>query len=279
MAGQLKAAALTILLACVACAPALIRARGVVFTSGARMSPEVERLEAAHKWTLAVLETISCRVGDPRIATPSAVGWEPPSPPPGVSGIRSGYCRYPGSVIPAPGRGEWGNPHLRLVQDPSVHVHTVPDTVETYPWETLDIEGDTARVRLTPEHPDSHTSYTVYAFLHLVHRQGRIEDWLPEARAADGLALERAIVKRMAETWLLGRSAFLLEPHPAMDALLRASESGYLDAFLLTARPGEFAAERARWLAADPDGPERYRQWFRTEFGTEPPAPALGAIP
>jgi hypothetical protein len=273
------AVALASFLAGVACTPALIQARGVVFTSGARLSPEVERLEAAHGWTLALLEAISCRLGDYRIATPSAVGWEPPPPPSVGSESRSGYCRYPGSVTPSPGTGGWGNQHLRLVQDPSIHVHTVPDTVETYPWETLDIEGDTARVRLMPEHPDSHTSYTVYAFLHLVHRQGRITEWLPEAEAARGLVLERAIVERMAETWLLGRSAFNLEPQPAMDALLRASESGYLDAFLLTARPGEFAEERARWLAEDPDGPERYRRWFRMEFGTEPPAPGGGGGP
>jgi hypothetical protein len=182
-------------------------------------------------------------------------------------------------VIPAPGRDGWGNQHLRLVQDPSIHVHTVPDTVETYPWESLEIDGDTARVRLAAAHPDWHTSYAVYAFLHLVERQGRIGDWLPEAEAARGLALEKAIVTRMTETWLLGRSAFNLEPHPAMDALLRASESGYLDAFLLTARPEEFAEERARWVAEDPDGPERYRRWFRAEFGTEPPSPANGGKP
>jgi hypothetical protein len=271
--------ALAVLLPCAACIPTLIPARGVVFTSGARLTPEVERLEEAHAWTLALLEAISCRVGDHRIAPPSAVGWEPPLLPLGVTEGRSGYCRFPGSVTPTSGRGEWGSPHLRLVQDPSIHVHTLPDTAATYPWETLDIEGDTARVRLTPEHPDSHTSYTVYAFLHLVHRQGRIEAWLPEAAAAEGLALESAIVERMAETWLLGRSAFMLEPHPAMDALLRASESGNLDAFLLTARPGDFAEERARWLAEDPDGPERYRRWFRAEFGTEPPAQSGGGNP
>jgi hypothetical protein len=273
------AVAVAALLACVACTPALIPARGVVFTSGVRLSPEVERLETAHEWTLALLEAISCRLGDPRIATPSAVGWETPLPPSVVTGGQSGYCLFPGSVVPGPGSVGWGNQHLRYAQDPSIHIHTVPGAVEAYPWESLVIAGDTARVRVMPEHPDFHTSYTVYAFLHLVHRQGRIEDWLPEAEAAEGLALESAIVKRMAETWLLGRSAFNLEPHPAMDALLRASESGYLNAFLLSARPAEFAEERARWLADEPDGPQRFQQWLRTEFGNETPGVFAGGSP
>jgi hypothetical protein len=231
-----------------------------------------------HDWTLALIESISCRMGDPRIATPSAVGWEPASGPV-VGVVQFGYCRYPGSVTPILGPLGGGNDHLRFVQDPAIHIHTLPHSVETYPWETLDIQGDTARVRVTRALPDLHTAYTVYAFLHLVHGQGRIEAWLPEAAEAEGLALERAIVKRMADTWLLGRAAFNLEPHPAMDALLYASESGYLDAFLLTARSGDFPEERERWLAEDPQGPERYREWFRSELGEEPPGAGGGEDP
>jgi hypothetical protein len=247
----------------------------VVFDSGARLDADAQRLDAIHEWTRSVIESISCRVGDDRVPTPSVVGWDPPPPFVPTGELRFGYCLYPGSVTPDFAPAGYGNTHLRSVQDPAIHVHTVPDRVDAYPWASLAIEGDTAQVRVTRTHPDLHTAYAVYAFLHLVHRQGRIEAWLPEAAEADGLALERAIVRRTADAWLLGRSAYQLDPHDALDALLYASESGYLDAFLLTIRPEDFPEELERWLEENPQGPERYRQWFRSELGYDPPGPGV----
>jgi hypothetical protein len=56
-----------------------------------------------------------------------------------------------------------------------------------------------------------------------------------------------------------------------MDELLSASEAGYLDAFLLTARPEEFADARRDWLRENPGGLDAYRTWFTASFGREPP--------
>jgi hypothetical protein len=156
-------------------------------------------------------------------------------------------------------------------QDPTIHISVVPGASDVYPWETLVIQGDTARVQVPRAHPDIRTSYTVYAYLHLMDRQRRIERWLPEAAGATGFELERAIVKRVADVWLMGRASFYLDPHRPMDELLHASEAGYLDAFLLTARPNEFADARREWVKENPGGLEAYRAWFTSTFGREPP--------
>jgi TonB family protein len=49
----------------------------------------------------------------------------------------------------------WVRFPVRFVQDPAIHVHTLADTADRYPWETLVIQGDTARVRLTALTPNT----------------------------------------------------------------------------------------------------------------------------
>jgi len=259
-----------ILLLAPGCVSTLDPPRSVVLGSGARLTADARRLDEVHEWARAQLERISCIVGWHEFGPPSVVGWLPPSPlMPGE--VRTTYCSYPGTVTPIPPPPGWSSSQLRQVQDITIHVHTLPDTVDTFPWASLRIEGDTARVRVTRAQPDLHTAYSVYAFLHLAHRQGRLERWLPDAAEAEGYPLERAIVKGMVDVWLMGRSSFKLEPHQPMDELLHASESGYLDAFLFTARPDDFPQEREQWIRENPGGLEQYREWFLRVLGEEPP--------
>jgi hypothetical protein len=102
-------------------------------------------------------------------------------------------------------------------------------------------------------------------------RTGRLEEWLPEAADAEGYALERAMVVRMADSWLLGRAIFDAQPHQLMDELIYAKEAGYLDAFLFTVRPDDFEEEREAWVRQNPGGIEEYVAWFRQTMGGDPP--------
>jgi hypothetical protein len=147
----------------------------------------------------------------------------------------------------------------------------VPGDPDAYPWQTLVIEGDTAQVGVARTHPDVQTAYTIYAYLHLLEAQGRIERALPESAGAEGYLLERRIVERMVDAWLVGRAGLGIDPFVPMDELLYASEGGYLDAFLLTARPRAFPEAREAWLAANPGGLEAYQSWYRATLGREPP--------
>lgn len=158
-----------------------------------------------------------------------------------------------------------------ITEDPSFLVETRVATEEVYPWENMAIEGDTVRVYVDPRAPDTRLVHEIYGHLHLMVEMGRQEEWLPEAPAATGYELERAILKRCAEAWLLGRTTFDTAPYGPLDELMWANEDGYLDAFIFTARPDEFTDARIEWARDNPAASERYRSWFLETFNREPP--------
>jgi hypothetical protein len=176
---------------------------------------------------------------------------------------------------------DWLLPQVEAIQqDPSFVVEAIEADEDAFPWETLVMVccsnariplADSARYRLGRTNPDVDTPYNIYAHLHLMDRRGTLEDWLPEADSLQGYERERAIVKRMADSWLLGRAIFDAQPHAPMDELIYSSEQGHLDAFLFTARPNEFTEAREEWVAANPGGLEAYQSWFRETFRTDPP--------
>jgi hypothetical protein len=159
----------------------------------------------------------------------------------------------------------------RIQEDPSFLIDETPTARETEPWRTLTIVGDTARIQFDRAHPDITTAYDVYATYHLMKKMGKLEEWLPGYGDAEGYVLERAIVDRMADAWLLGRTAYDAPPYQGLDELIYAREAGYLDAYLLVARADEFAAEKAQWERDHPGNIEEYRKWFNQVFRTEPP--------
>lgn len=158
-----------------------------------------------------------------------------------------------------------------IEQDPSFLVESVPGDEDTFPWETLIIQGDTARFQYPRGYPDVQTSYMLYAHFHLMDRKDRLDLWLPEGEELEGYELERAIVSRMCDSWLLGRAIFDTQPYLPMDELLYAKEHGHLDGFLFTLREDAFPEARTAWVEANPQGLEEYRQWFRTTFNEDPP--------
>jgi len=163
------------------------------------------------------------------------------------------------------------NEDINIREDPSFMVISEPTREEVYPWEGLRTQGDSVWVPVSTRYPDSQLVNMIYGHLHLMTEMGRQELWLPEAPDAVGYDLERAILSRTADAWILGRTVFGTSPYGPLDELAYAKEAGHLDAFIFTARPDEFAATRAEWARANPGAMERYRDWFLDTFSREPP--------
>jgi hypothetical protein len=158
-----------------------------------------------------------------------------------------------------------------IVNDPTFWVVSQPADGDVYPWEDMRISRDTVTVQVPRGRQDPHLVHQIYGHLHLMSRMGRQEEWLPEAPTAEGYELERAILARAADAWILGRAVYNTVPYAPLDELAYAKEAGFLDAFIFTARPSEFAAARAEWVRANPGAMERYRDWFLDTFNREPP--------
>lgn len=158
-----------------------------------------------------------------------------------------------------------------IQQDPSFWVISEPSEGDVYPWDGLRISSDTVWVRTPGGIQDPQLVFQLYAHQHLMAVLGRQEEWLPEAPDATGFELERAILSRAADAWLLGRAVYNTLPYGPLDELAYAKEEGHLEAFIFTARPSDFAAARAEWARANPEAMERYRDWFLETFNREPP--------
>lgn len=160
-----------------------------------------------------------------------------------------------------------------IVLDPSFMIITEPQEGPVYPWEQLRLnaQGDTAHVSLQPGGRPRRGAYLVYAHLHLMAAQNRLDRWLPEAVGTGDFELEKAILTRVADVWLYQRSIFDAPPYSILDEITYASENGFLDEFILTARPGSFVEVRRDWLAENPRGNADYVEWFQRTFERDPP--------
>ena len=158
-----------------------------------------------------------------------------------------------------------------IVQDPSFFVGLNRTTEDVYPWDGIEILEDTVNVSLDTRAPDTRLVQELYGHMQLMVVMGRQAEWLPEAPEATGYALERAILSRTADAWLLARSVFDISPYGPLDEMVYSKEAGFLDAFVFTARPDEFASERAAWARENPGEIDRYRSWFLETFNREPP--------
>ena len=161
------------------------------------------------------------------------------------------------------------NENIQL--DPTFLIDNVPAARESLPWETMTIVGDTVRLQYDRAHPDVVTPFNIYAHLHLMKEMGRLEEWLPDHAYDEGYELERAIVARMADAWLIGRAIFDAPAYRPLDEVVYAREAGFLDAYLLVARGEEFPEARARWEEDEPGGLDEYRAWYERVFEGDPP--------
>ena len=158
-----------------------------------------------------------------------------------------------------------------IVEDPSFLVVSTPAAREPYLWEGHRLSADTVWTAVDPRAPEAHAVHLSYAHLKLMHRMDRLDEWLPEAVGSAGYALERAIIARCAEAWVLARTVFGASPYGPLDELAYSHEADHLDAFIFTARPSEFASERTEWARANPEAMTVYREWFLETFNREPP--------
>ena len=165
--------------------------------------------------------------------------------------------------------------------DPTFMIITEAQEGPVYPWEDLRVNAraDTAILSYqgSPGGGDLRRgAYLIYAHLHLMAGQSRLDRWLPEAVGMDDFELERAILARVAEAWLYQRSIFDARPYGVLDEITYAHENGYLDAFILTSRPNAFVEARRAWMTENPDGGTDYVEWFRRTFERDPPGRVSG---
>jgi hypothetical protein len=166
----------------------------------------------------------------------------------------------------------WFRPQQQNIQnDPSFWIITVERDTPSYPWESLVLVADTARIGVQKGYTDGAQVFEIYAHYRLMKKMGRIGEFLPGGESLEGFSLERAILARVSDAWLLGRSVYQAEAFDPLEEILYANENGYLDAMILTARGDEFKEDRQAWLKEDPEALEVYRDWFVDTFSREPP--------
>ena len=165
-------------------------------------------------------------------------------------------------------REQWDS----IQMDPSFMIYTEGAEGPVYPWESLELNeaGDTARIAVQGRSAGSQL-YTIYAHYHLMAIQERLEKWLPEGQGADEFELEKAILSRVADVWLYQRSILDAPPYGLLDELTYAKENGFLDEFVLTARPDAFVEARKEYFAQRPERADAYQEWFRRTFERDPP--------
>jgi hypothetical protein len=162
---------------------------------------------------------------------------------------------------------------IDIERNPSFLIRVIQEASTHYPWSTLELTGDTAQITVQQGQGDPETPFLLYAHFRLMAERGpeALEPWLPEAHDATGFALERAILERIADVWLLGRSVFDTSPFGPLDEILFSREAGYLDEFIYAAQPDRFAAEAEAHLEANPEREASFRTWFARVFEREGP--------
>jgi len=166
----------------------------------------------------------------------------------------------------------WLRPQLEHIDTSRAFlIRLVEEDAFRYPWDTLEIEGDTASVRLASTALDAETPYLIYAHLRLIEAQGTLEEWAPEAEGLEGFEAERAILERVSDVWLLGRAAFDTHPFGPMDELLYANENGYLEDYIFATQGHRFPAAEQSYREANPEREAEFREWMLRTFEREGP--------
>jgi hypothetical protein len=166
----------------------------------------------------------------------------------------------------------WLEPQMEEIRRArGITLRTLRTEGAEYPWQSLDITGDTARIFVQQIAPDTRTPFAIYAYHQLLAQRGELERWIPEAEEAEGFDLERAILNRTADIWLLGRSVHNTQPYGPLDELLYANEYGFLDEFILASQPERFEEERQAHREANPERWEEFTAWFQQTFERDGP--------
>jgi hypothetical protein len=208
-------------------------------------------------------------VGLPLVAT--ACGGGSTLPPPRSVIVYTGV-RIQADIERMEEIDRWLEPQLEVIRrGRDLTLRTLRTEGAEYPWQSLDITGDTVRIFVQQIAPDTRTPFAIYGYHQLLAREGGLERWIPEAEVVEGFDLERAILNRVAEIWLLGRSVHNTQPYGPLDELLYANEYGFLDEFILAAQPERFQDERRAHREANPERWEEFQAWFQETFERDGP--------
>lgn len=166
-----------------------------------------------------------------------------------------------------------------IQRDPSFMLILEPVDAPVRPWEELRVNQavDSVWISLERGAADAVSPYQIYGHLHLMARRGEMAEWIPEAEGAEGYELERIILDRIADVWLYGRAIYDAAPYAPLDELLWASQAGYLDEYILTARAEEFPEARQELESERGERLDAYRSWFEQTFEARPPGLRSGS--
>jgi hypothetical protein len=166
----------------------------------------------------------------------------------------------------------WLVPELeRIDLDPDFLIRIEEERRMSYPWDTVVIIADTAEVSLASAAPDAQSPYMIYGYLKLMESWGELPEVLADSVSQTPYEVERAIVSRVADVWLLGRSVYDTHPFGPLDELVFSKESGYLEDFILATQGERFTEEAVAYRAANPSRAGEYADWFRSTFMAEGP--------
>lgn len=179
---------------------------------------------------------------------------------------------------------EWLRPQLEDVENnPSFLIRLSRQARAAYPWDTLEITGDTALILVERAAVDADTPHLVYAHFRLMAQRGELEEWIPgldpEEELPQGFELERMILQRVSDVWLLGRSVYDTHAYGPLDELLYANERGLLTEYILATQGDRFPEQRERYTEENPEWEEALTTFFRTTFERDGPAYLPGEGP
>jgi hypothetical protein len=167
---------------------------------------------------------------------------------------------------------QWVLEELEEIEfDPSFLIRIAYEDVARYPWDTLDLIADTADIRLEAGASDAETPYQIYAHLRLVQARGELTEWVPEAEGLTGYEAERAILRRVSDVWLLGRTVYDTQPFGPLDELLWSHEAGYLEDFMIATQGDRFPEAMAAYQSRASEREEVFREWFQRTFERDGP--------
>lgn len=154
------------------------------------------------------------------------------------------------------------------------HIETSPDFLirverassQRYPWDVLEIQGDTAEINASSVLRDADAGYLVYAHLRLAQEMGDLGRWLPEGEGLEGFELEKAILEYLADVWLLGRSVYDTQAYGPLDEILYSHRFGYLDDFIIATQGERFSEARDQRLSEFPESERDFSEWFERTF-------------
>ncbi len=166
----------------------------------------------------------------------------------------------------------WLTPELeRINLDPEFLIRLAAEREVGYPWDTIEILGDTVDLSLVGTGADAESPYLIYGYLRLLDQWGTLVEVLPEAQGESGYGVEKAILTRVAEVWLLGRSVFDTAPFGPLDELVYAAEFDYLDEFIFATQGDCFSDAAGAYAARRPGRDAEFRSWFRRTFDADGP--------